>query len=664
MKNNFPHIQLKLVQEGTSVPNRGGANKNQRTENNINNRQGHGRKLKTSIESLIFDWENQLKQREEENLPKLPNAIPIILQIDPQIFDPDALKSFDIEIIAELEEGYIIGSAVDVTKLQQKIAQFLKAAIEQKSSRSWVIQESEQTSDYVENGGHGTRVAGAVLYPRNIPDSGTEKAICWLQNARILNADNNLDERIFMPNLLKEIVDFYYNKTGTKIFNHSINDSLPYRTQYMSDWAATIDNLTWENDIIFIVSAGNLKPYQKIGLTRLSIIDHLQANRNYPDYLLEKSCRIANPAQSFQCLTVGSIAFNDYHKPPLSSLAKKDYPSSFSCTGLGIWDTIKPEVVEYGGDLVIDENNPPSITYPPAVCTELVRSTLNGGPLVDSDNIGTSFAAPKVTHILARLMANLPDQSCLLYRALIVQSARWPQWTNEDNINKLDILRLIGYGIPDSDRALGNSPHRITLITQKDCFIKAKQVHIYQVKLPDYLISQGEDFEILLEVTLSYKAQPRRTRRNRRKYLSTWLDWDCSKKGESPDFFLSRMVKEIDNPESTSTEEKGFKWTLGKQSNWGIIKGISRSSGTIQKDWAIVKSYDLTEAFCIAVIGHQGWNNDPDVQVPYSLVISIEAIQINIPIYASIAQVQLETLVETEIRQQSIINNQLSTIKL
>ena len=50
------------------------------------------------------------------------------------------------------------------------------------------------------------------------------------------------------------------------------------------------------------------------------------------------------------------------------------------------------------------------------------------GPAFDRDQAGTSFAAPKVTRIAAYIQAALPDEPALLYRALIVQSARWPVW--------------------------------------------------------------------------------------------------------------------------------------------------------------------------------------------------------------------------------------------
>ena len=757
--NQYPHIELKLTKQGNAAPASSGPRKQHpQTAANADDRWGHGSRLKRSALSLVADWKETQEQREDEEKPSLPEALPLILQIDPSSFDPDGLKTYGIEIIAELEDGYIIGASADVelSDLQKKIEKFisekhgggkvagiweildgtrrpdyilspellahwdriedeqvytvdvgvacigtksqlpdypkgkpdesddkfiervnrwinerelredlwddlawerqqeltrfvedepysgrilsirdgainlaarlpdsfscriqisgkglkdlvfsfpyifevsepdtfselvqpqglsdgddsyfhleppesnapkvcvidsgiqerhslLKEAIDSPNSTSWVPGENNKTADYVSNGGHGTRVAGAVLYPRTIPRSGKQQAVCWIQNARVLDANCKLPKRLFPPNLLGDVVEFYYKQTGTRIFNHSITGSVPCRTRYMSAWASAIDQLTWQNDILFIVAAGNLPLSSRIGHTRLSVREHLLANRLYPDYLLEDSCRVANPAQSVQALTVGSIALASCNVLPWFSLSQKDKPSAFSCSGLGIWDTIKPEVVEYGGDFAHDGGFPPNLSYPKDLCPELVRSTLDGGPAIAYDQVGTSFAAPKVSHIAACLAAELPDESCLLYRALIVQSARWPDWARADDVDKLHVLRQIGYGLPNLDRVLGNAPNRITLLTRgEERSIKARQAHIYQVKLPEELRSQGEELEILVEVTLSYKAQPRRTRRNRRKYLSTWLDWDCSKRGEDPERFLERVLKEYDAPD-------------------------------------------------------------------------------------------------------------------
>ncbi|MBP0027073.1 S8 family peptidase [Roseofilum sp. Guam] len=857
----YPHLSLRLVREGKAKLS-GGGKKSDITLRNKGNAGGHSRKLKSSIDLITTHWQEEQKKREQEGKPKLPDAVSFILEVDPDSFNAEDLKSFGIEVVADLEQGYIIGASADteLSELSKKIDNFieaekhvgkvpeiwdilegtkrpeyilsdslkaewenlreqqeyivdvgiscikvqeqysrypnrkkyksdetfkkgitkwldnnhlseqefddlhwdreqkldsfirqyrgdilksipfsdsfscririsgkglkdlvfnfpyifdvsepdefsvpsvtssdsesdpkaftleapdqnapkvcvidsgiqerhplLEAAINSHHSKSWVPRELDTTVDYVQYGGHGTRVAGAILYPRGIPTMDYQQAICWLQNARILDRDNQLPRDLFPPKVLEEIVAYYYDRFSTRIFNHSIAAIRPCRTQSMSAWAATIDKLTWEKqgDILFIVAAGNLN-YKTDFITRPSIDYHLQNGQYYPDYLLEKSARIANPAQSLQALTVGSVSHVTYKDSNLQSMAEKDHPSAFSCTGLGIWDTIKPEVVEYGGDYVTDSENSPNFSTPEDICPELVRSTRNGGRPVSSDAVGTSFAVPKVSHIAATLAAEFPQESALLYRALIVQSARLPDWTNESKEKLYQGIRTMGYGIPNLDRALENTPNRITLITQGNERISAGGVRVYQVQIPEMFLRPDEDFDFLVEITLSYVAEPRRTRRHRRKYLSTWLDWRCSNRGEDPDGFLAKILKEYKASEDSEKGTDGFQWTLGRKQFKpdsqgkkrpkgidGIVKEISRSNGTIQKDWARVKSYDLREGFCIAVVGHQGWNKNEDATVPYCLVVSFEAVQSEVAIYEAFVQVQQSLQVQQKVQ--------------
>ena len=67
-----------------------------------------------------------------------------------------------------------------------------------------------------------------------------------------------------------------------------------------------------------------------------------------------------------------------------------------------------------------------------------------------------------------------------------------------------------------------------------------------------------------------------------------------------------------------------YKRQLGEATNRGIAYGYSRKNGTLQKDWCIVKSHQLSDAFCIAVRGHKGWGGL--FKAKYSLAISFEAI--------------------------------------
>jgi Subtilase family len=521
----------------------------------------------------------------------------------------------------------------------QQDHRLLEAAIDTESSHCFLPDRpSDDVADYVPPAGHGTRVAGAVLYGEYVTTQGVFECPCWLQNARVLDDDNRLPRTLFPPALLRSVVERYHNgPRRTRIFNQSINAAAPCRLRHMSAWAAEIDLLSAQNDILFIQSAGNLQSLCEPPLT--GVQEHLRAGRPYPAYLTEASCRVSNPAQSLQALTVGSIAYRAFENADWRSLAPENsHPSAFSRSGPGIWDVIKPEVVEYGGDFLVTGTEQPGVSTPLIAreCyPELVRSTLHApGPAVERDEVGTSYAAPKVSRIAARLQDVLPDESSLLYRALIVQSARWPEWAETATPDaKSNIIRSIGYGLPDIERASQNSDHRVTLIASGELGIKAGECHVYQVPIPYVMRSPGYEYDIRVEVTLSYVAQPRRTRRNLRRYLSTWVDWKASRLEEPIETFRRRALKDIDGDRDEGTS---FGWTLEAKSGHGEIRGVKRSSGTVQKDWATVKSNTLPEDFGIAVVGHGGWSHDPDSSARYSLAVSFEIVGREISIYEEI----------------------------
>lgn len=513
---------------------------------------------------------------------------------------------------------------------------YLSHAMDVSSSSCYVPGESTtDVSDYVRAGGHGTRVAGAVLYANGMPADGEFKSICWIQNARVLDADNRLSSALHPPSYLKAIVEKYrLGSRATRLFNHSIAAYRPCKLRNMSAWAASMDWLSWEHDVLFFQSAGNLPPNSTSLPFRLGILDHLTSGFTYPGYLVRGSSRISSPSESLQAITVGSVGHVQHDDKDSSSIAGVDRCSAFSTTGLGVWDSIKPDVVEYGGDYALDNGVPPSIHVPAQICPELVRSTMHGGPLSARDSVGTSFAAPKVAAIGAALQSLFPNESTLLYRALIVNSARWPEWA-EHAANKLDVIKQLGYGIPDVLRATENTPHRITLISTGGREVKGKEAQIYQVPIPAELRSPGGEFNVRIDVTLSYVAKPRRTRRSLKQYLSTWVDWRSSKLGESMESFSNRVLRGGDR--TLEDGEGAIPWKIREKDDWGEIDGVRRGNGTLQKDWAIVKSHELPTDFCIAVVGHIGWDKDPDAAAKYSLTVSFEAVDEDLQLYSQIA---------------------------
>lgn len=552
----------------------------------------------------------------------------------------------------------------------------LAPAIDQASSYCFLPGKgNNDVADEVRPAGHGTRVAGAVLYGETVAKNGTPQLPFWIQNARVLNDNNLMPEELFPPAAVRAAVERYHlGGRRTRIFNHSINASGYCRTRYMSAWAAEIDLLSASYDVLLIQSAGNIPlvgapPYIGVG-------DHLVAGRDYPEYLLEGSARIANPGQSLQALTVGSVSYGQFKSGDWSSFAlDTGYPSAFSRSGPSIWQVIKPEVVEFGGDDVRTSGAAPNVQSGariPEACPELVRSTAYPpGPALDRDEVGTSFAAPKVARLAAQVQAILPDQPALLYRALIVQSARWPQWA-EGLLSQLrqnqnftperqqlldrasSIIGYIGYGISSEAVATTNSDYRTTLISSGENSIRSRECHIYQVPIPDQLRNPADEYDIRIDVTLSYVAQPRRTRRNLRRYLSTWVDWKSNRLGEGLDDFRARALRDESEEEPAVAAGSVLPWTLHENPNWGVIRNVKRNSGTVQKDWANLKSNALPEDFCIAVVGHQGWSRDPDSTATYSLAVTFEVLGQEIQIYEPLrtAVIELETELQAEVEPE------------
>lgn len=516
---------------------------------------------------------------------------------------------------------------------------YIRDAINPEDSQNYVLSE-ETTADLVLGGGHGTKVAGAVLYPFGISHLTSPYALpCRIKNIRVLNSDNELVS-LYPPQLMQDVFD---NNPDVKIFNLSISSFGPELNKHMSPWAAIIDKLTHQEDVIFILAAGNIH--------RDTISNLLRSGLPYPTYLEEPISKIADPALSCFALTVGSVNQHFYEDENWISLGTENEISAFSRTGPGIWNMIKPDVVEYGGGQIVSKEGAFRINENEHTSPELVRSTLNGGNAIGRDSVGTSFAAPKVSHIAAQLLKLYPDENINLIRALIVQGARLPEPFFLQPTTQA--IQFYGYGIPSLARVTDNSDFRATFYTTGS--LSADEAHIYTVNIPPSLTDQGNEFNILIEVTLAFTARIRRTRQKTKSYLGTWLDWISASLNDDIESFKDRCLKHIEEENEDNTEEEeatsfGFNgyqipWKIRERNNWGV-RDIHRNSGTMQKDWAIINSYSLNNVVSFAIRGHKGWDRNQE-EIPYAFTVSFEAINQDIPIYEPI---KIENQVEVEVR--------------
>jgi len=321
--------------------------------------------------------------------------------------------------------------------------------------------------------------------------------------------------------------------------------------------------------------------------------------------------------------------------------------SAFSRIGAGIWDTIKPDVVEYGGGLVKSKNGDGLVKQNSTTSPELIRSTLHGGSALGKDSVGTSFSAPKVAHISAILKQIYPEEGANLIRAFIVQGSRLPKDYFLKPTKKS--IQYFGYGLPSLDRVIRNTDYRVTFYNTGN--ILAEEGHLYSLKIPESLRGQGDEFDILIEVTLAFTAQVRRTRQKTKSYLSTWLDWTSSRLDENFDNFSRRsLVFENGNSQDDYSEEdssQAIKWKIRERRDWGEVKDIYRSNSSLQKDWTILKSYELPEELSFSIRGHKGWDKNK-LDIPYAITVSLETLGADVPIYNDL-RIENEIGIETEV---------------
>ncbi|HET6402918.1 MAG TPA: S8 family peptidase [Candidatus Kapabacteria bacterium] len=559
----------------------------------------------------------------------------------PYVFDVQKLEAAEEYRTSELSDVAeprfeVIPPSINAPKVcvvdsgLQEGHRLIGAAILGTASKSYVPNNTS-VADEVREGGHGTRVAGAILYPDGFDIKGKYQLPFLILNARVLDETNNLPQEKSPSHLLREVITDYSSEFGVRIFNHSIAAANSYScpSSRMSYWAHTIDDLSYDKDILVVQCTGNLLGNSEIPFS-LGVLQHILAGRPYPNYLLEPASRITNPAQSLQALTVGSVGLATIVENGWICLGEKDAPSGFTRTGPGLWGSIKPDVVEYGGAWLLREGANPRLREHPNLSPELLRVSPEG-PAYARDSVGTSFSTPKVTNVVATLEELYPTGSTLLYRALVAQSARWPQWALR--ISTEDALRILGYGIPQIDVATSNHDYRVTMIRDQQ-EIWPREAHIFEVPIPLEFNIPGEDYDVRVEITLSYSAKPRRTRKAKRRYLSTWLNWTTSKVNESKSRFTERI--------KAGNSAKSLQWKFGQTSIGG------RDSGTLLKDIATIKSNQLPDSLCIAVMGHEGWDTSMRFPARYALAVSLEVVNREIAIYDSI-RVRAESLIEQEV---------------
>ena len=359
--------------------------------------------------------------------------------------------------------------------------------------------------------GHGTAVAGIALFGDLLSQfaGGALARSARLCVAKVTNDQGDFDEYSLVPAQMREAIQRLRAEQGCRIFVCSLADRhSTYAGGKVGAWAATLDELARELDVLVIVAAGNRTP--RLGQ---SVEEGVTA---YPEYLLEPANRLFEPAGAVNVLTVGSLS----HGPGLDAALADDLnvrpitlrhePSPFTRVGPGVGGGLKPDLVEVGGTLVFDA----------------VTRSLKGGQLMASAGVitlhhrylerlltsgsGTSYAAPLVAHTAAQILKLMPQASANLVRALLAGSAQVPVEASQRLFleSAESVGNVCGHGRPDMGRAGYSDDARVVLYAQD--VLQSDHFAVYHIPVP--LPFQTEKGTRTVTVTLAFDPPVRHTR--------------------------------------------------------------------------------------------------------------------------------------------------------
>ncbi|MEH1892180.1 MAG: S8 family peptidase [Nostoc sp.] len=496
--------------------------------------------------------------------------------------------------------------------------------------------------------GHGTSVAGIAIYG-NVENCIQQRSFdptAWLFSARVTDENNKYDEDLLLETQLDEAIRAFVEQyPNCKVINISLGNADQIYRDGLKQFrlAAKIDEIAYQyqhKNILFVISVGNAF-YEEAKSNE-------QLRTDYPNYLLNKSARIIDPATSAIALTVGSLSFgrgsitepSDVRRQAIANLS--GYPSPFTRTGFGVDGMIKPDVVDFGGDLVLDLSYRESLGLPKVnvlpdsvagvsvltLCKDFKSSLFH----ICS---GTSFAAPRVANLAAQLFTKYPEASSNLIRALIVNSALLPKKiptefqckgnkSQSKQIKKQ--LAIYGYGQPDLQRAMYSAENYVVL-SEDNILIKVGYFHIYEIPQlpPDFIKTKVTR---ILSISLAFDPPTRPTRGD--SYLGVTMEFDLFK-GIDHEIVRNayEAVSKTNSPnESTEDTKEKLKQKYGAGIEVKLSPGSNlRKKGTIQRGQVEIfpQSTKYDEGNMTLVVScNRKWANPDEIDMQrYALVASI-----------------------------------------
>jgi hypothetical protein len=417
---------------------------------------------------------------------------------------------------------------------------------------------------------HGTFVGSRIVYGDSLKDQITTGVLT--PDVKLLSVCINrfddlgnkvkvtVDELIA---IIRATVEKWHKEI--RVYNLSLsctpqnaNAPASIKDDIVHQLASEVDSLSRKYDVLFVICTGNIPwgPQDSFPSTP------------YPSYFDDDASRIMSPAESMLGLTVGSIALEH----ATGSMAQYAEPSPFTRRGPGFAGYHKPDLVAHGGNC---GNNWSQHDFLNVVGLSDIGDFLSYAR-------GTSYSAPLISRLAAKLFENIQGASACLIKAMLVH---FTQESQSDNFLEEQIKKLHGHGQPS-----------VTMLTNST---KNVQSYLYQGNMdyrdmveipffvPSVLTERKGNNKVKVRVTISFYPETSAVLRSGycKSHIRTKIR-KLNKNGDSTDVpFSNSAVLESDRYSTVIKMEKVFsqgisagdwKILIAHESRWTLRNPITK----------------------------------------------------------------------------------------
>ncbi len=288
---------------------------------------------------------------------------------------------------------------------------------------------------------HGTFVTGRALVCGE-SFGGTE----FLDVAVMPGRNGTPPDLARLAEILRNVVPRYSGRI--KIWNLSLGTDMT-AGENISLFAYILDSIQREQDVLFVLPAGNYTPL-----------------RTWSTEELRDDDLITIPAESLFALTVGSVSHIETNLTPIHS------PSLFSRRGRGVFSSVKPELVYYGG------------THEQRFGQQIPRGVFSIGKFNEiAEDTGTSHAAPAVASAAAKLHSLLGKAATVdAVKALMIHKASGgsPEGT------------YTGWGLPEQPENIMRTDGSTVTLLHTGIYSKGNYIETGAVPVPPEMLKDGK----------------------------------------------------------------------------------------------------------------------------------------------------------------------------